>query len=310
MATINAKRLVGLSLTILLLTACASQRPVERISLSEVAPSEAVAADASLETTPIRMAAASIISPQETVRTYGAFFAYLGDRVGRPVEVVQRKTYEETYDLLRYGTLEIAMVCTYIFALGHEELGLQVLGAPEVNGKAEYQSFVITRADSGIVRFEDLAGRRFAYTDPLSTSGRVYPLARIRGLGRDPGAFFSSTTFTYSHDNSIQAVVQGLVDGAAVDSLVFDQWVQLNPDLGAELRVIDRSESMPSPPIAVTQSLDPELREEFRRALLDMHKDPEGVKILEALGVDRYVPQDESEYAIVHKMAREAGLVP
>lgn len=304
------RRFVGSLLALALLTGCGSLRPVERVSLRDVAPRDAVAAEASPDTKPIRVAAASIISPQETVRSYGSFFAYLEKKVGRPVELVQRKTYEETYDLLRSGTLKIAMVCTYVYVLGHEEIGLQVLGAPEVNGRAEYQSFIIVRADSGVEQFADLAGRRFAYTDPLSSSGRIYPLARIKEMERDPGTFFSFTTFTYSHDNSIQAVVQGLVDGAAVDSLVYDQWVRLNPDLGTILRVVEGSAFMPSPPVAVSKTLDPELRESFRKAILQMHEDEEGQKILQSLGISRFVPQDESQYEIVRRLARQAGMMP
>lgn len=302
--------LATLLLALFVASGCVSPRPIERVSLQDVTPPDAIPAQTIPERAPIRVAAASIISPQETVRTYGAFFQYLERKVGRPVEVVQRKTYEETYDLLRLGSLEVAMVCTYVYALAHEEIGLEVLGAPEVGGKAQYQSYVIVKSDSGLAQFSDLKDRRFAYTDPLSTSGYVYPLARIKALGKEPGSFFSFITYTYSHDNSIQAVSEGLVDGAAVDSLVYDHWVRLNPELGAKLRIIERSEPLPSPPVAVTKTLDPKLRESIRQAILHMHEDEEGRKILDSLGVDRYVPQDDSQYDIVHDLARQAGMMP
>jgi phosphonate transport system substrate-binding protein len=259
---------------------------------------------------PIRIAAASIVSPQETIRSYGLFFNYLEQKVGRPIELVQRKTYEETYELLRFGTLDMAMVCTYIYVKGHDEIGLDLLAAPQVNGKAEYRSVVIVRADSKIEKFADLAGKRFAYTDPLSTTGRLYPLTMLKARGVDPGTFFSSTTYTYSHDNSVKAVVQGIVDGASVDSLVFDQLVQKNPDLGLSLRVIERSAWMPSPPVVISKRVDPQLREAFRQALLTMHEDPEGKKILAELGIERYVLQRDEDYAPVREIARKAGVLP
>lgn len=302
--------LAGLLVISLLLAGCMNSRPVHRVSLREAAPREAVSADASPATKPIRVAAASIISPQETIRSYGAFFAYLEKKAGRPIELLQRSTYEETYDLLRYGTLDAALVCTYVYLIGHDQLGLEVLGAPEVNGKAEYRSYIIVRAESEAERLTDLEGKRFAYTDPLSTSGRIYPLSRIKAMGADPGTFFGFTTYTYSHDNSIKAVVQGLVDGAAVDSLVYDQWIRLNPDLAARLRVIERSDPFPSPPMAVSQTVDPEVREALRVALLEMHKEEEGRKILQELGIDRFVPQDVSQYEAVRKVAQLAGMLP
>lgn len=294
----------------LVLTGCTLSPPVTRVSLYRTEPVPEASAAGGADTAPIRIAAASILSPQETLRSYGAFFAYLEKKVGRPIELVQRQTYQETYDLLKYGSLDLAMVCTYVYVLGHDEIGLEVLAAPEVGGKPEYQSFVITRAESGITRFEELAGKRFAFTDPLSTTGRIYPLALLKAQGRDPGTFFESTTYTYSHDNSIAAVVRGVVDGAAVDSLVYEQWRRSHPDAADRLRVIDRSPVLPSPPIVASPRLDPRLRETFRTALLEMHRDPEGRAVLASLGIDRFVALPDSAYEPIRELARAAGVTP
>lgn len=289
---------------------CASARPARTVSLHRIAPPGTVPADANPVTRPLRIAAASIISPRETIRNYGGLFAYLEGKVGRPTELIQRRSYQETYDLLRYGSLDLALVCTYVYVLGQDEVGLDILAAPAVNGRAEYRSYIITRADSGLQTLDDLAGKRFAFTDPLSTSGRLYPLSLLAERNLDPGQYFGSTLYTYSHDNSIKAVVQALADGAAVDSLVYEQWVRMNPALGAELQIIQRSMSLPSPPIVARRSLDPALREELRRVLLDMHLDPKGQKILAALGVDRFVPQQDADYEPIRAMARTVGLRP
>jgi len=303
------RRFALLLLVLVILGGCASGRPTRTVRFSSPASQQEVAADASPETKPLRVAAASIISPQETIRSYGLFFAHLEKQVGRPIELLQRKTYEETYDLLRFGTLDLALVCTYVAVKGHDEIGLEVLAAPQVGGKAEYQSFIIVRADKGVGSFLELAGKRFAFTDPLSSSGRLYPLALLREMNADPGTFFASTTYTYSHDNSIKAVVQGVADGAAVDSLVYDQWVRRNPDLAISLKVIDRSPAMPSPPLVASKRLDPALRESFRNAVLSMHETPEGKKILADLGIDRFVPLRMEDYEPVRQIARRAGVL-
>ncbi|WP_374711573.1 substrate-binding domain-containing protein [Symbiobacterium terraclitae] len=304
------RKLIRLALLVAVLAGCGTPATVREVHLADLAPSHAVPADASLDTKPIRVAAASMISPQETVRSYGVFFAYLEEQIGRPIELVQRQTYEETYDLLRYGTLDVAMVCTLVYTKGHDEIGLELLAAPEVSGRAQYRSLIIARADSGIRDWSDLEGKRFAFTDPLSTSGRVYPLSVLSEKGLDPGSFFASTTYTYSHDKSIKAVVQGVVDAAAVDSLVYDQWVRQNPDLGVTLHIVDKSEWLPSPPLVVSERVDPALKESFRRALLTMHENARGKEILDALGVDRFVALTDEEYDAVRAMVAKAGVLP
>jgi len=303
------RKLLGAALLTLLLTGCAGSQNVREVRLSNVAPSQSVPADASPVTKPVRVAAASMISPQETIRSYGVFFAYLEESVGHSVEMVQRKTYEETYDLLRYGTLDVAMVCTFTYAKGHDEIGLELLAAPEVAGRAQYRSLIIAREDSTIRNWDDLSGKRFAFTDPLSASGRIYPLSVLKAKELDPGTYFASTTYTYSHDNSIKAVVQGVVDAASVDSLVYDQWVRQNPDLGVTLRIIDKSDWMPSPPLVVSKRVDPELKESFRQALLTMHEDPKGKEILQSLGIDRFVVPEDAAYEVVRELARKAGVL-
>lgn len=298
----------ALLLLVWTLPGCAAPRSGQVINLSPAPAAVSVFAETNPETKPIRIAAVSVLSPQETARHYGLFFAYLEKKLGRPIELVQRKTYEENYELLRYGSLDVAMICTYVYVLGSKEFGLQLLAGPQVNGKAEYQSFIITRVDSGIERFTDLAGKRFAFTDPLSTSGRVYPLGRLRSMGHEPGRFFASTTYTYSHDNSIKAVAQGVVDAAAVDSLVYDQWMVKSPDLALKLRVIERSDPLPSPPFVVSPRLDPQIRRQIQDILLEMDADHEGKEILAALNIERWVLQTDEAYGTVRKLAQLAGM--
>lgn len=307
------RRLLGLVAVVLIgsgLVGCREVGPTYRVHLSGAPGATSGPSGTDGRAAPLRIAAASIVSPQETVRTYGKLFAYLGSQVGRPIELVQRKTYQETLDLLQFEHLDVALVCTQVYVLGHDQMGLALLAAPAVNGRAEYHSLILVRSDSGVSRIEDLKGKRFAYTDPLSTSGRLYPLALLREHGEDPRAFFASATYTYSHDSSIKAVVQGLVDGAAVDSLVYGMWARRNPDLSANLRVIHRSSPFPSPPVVVGPQVDPELRERLREALLTMHQGPEGRRILAELGIDRFVPQSDDQYAFVRQVSASAGVSP
>lgn len=297
-------------IAVLLAGGCGSAEPPRPVQLTKTAPVEAIGSRGASTEEPIRIAAASIVSPQETLKSYGKLFVYLGNKVGRPVELVQRKTYEETYDLLRLGTLDLAMVCTYVYVLGHDTIGLELLAAPEIGGRAEYHSVILVREDSGITSMDELRGRRFAFTDPLSATGRLYPLSVLKQKGLDPGTFFAMSTYTYSHDNSIKAVVEGVVDGAAVDSLVYDQWVTRNPDLATKIKIIDRSQALASPPMVASSRLDPQTLEAFRRALLAMHQDPEGKVILGEMGIDRFVLLSDSQYDAVRHMANSLDMTP
>ena len=49
---------------------------------------------------PLRVAVAAMISPKETLEVYRQLLAYLGHKLGKDVELVQRKTYGEVNELL------------------------------------------------------------------------------------------------------------------------------------------------------------------------------------------------------------------
>ncbi len=199
---------------------------------------------------PIRFVYASVLSPERSTLTYARLGAYLSQRLGRPVEIVRRRTYAELNELLQSGKAEAGLVCTGAFAAAGGGRGLVALAIPVIRGSTTYRSYVIARRDSGLESFDDLRGRVFAFSDPLSNTGYRYVAARLRDAGTDPDAFFSRFLFTFSHDNSIEAVLDGIADAASVDSLVWDELIQRDPTLERDLVIVDRSEPFPINPVA------------------------------------------------------------
>ncbi|MGQ9554975.1 MAG: PhnD/SsuA/transferrin family substrate-binding protein, partial [Anaerolineae bacterium] len=156
-------------------------------------------------------------------------------------------------------------------------------------------------------RWQDLRGGVFAFTDPLSLSGYMVPLALLRADGETASSFFDRTLFTYSHDRSVQAVANDWVDGAAVDSLVYEALVAQSSPLVERMRVIWRSEAFGAPPVVVRSDLDASTKEQLRRALLGMAEDEEGREALTSLGVDRFVPADDRLYDSARALLRALG---
>lgn len=81
--------------------------------------------------------------------------------------------------------------------------------APEL--KKVYYGCVMSRADSGINRLEDLNGQTFAFSDETSTSGHIFARALLQRAGVELGHIF----FAGGHPNAVQAVEDGKVAGGA-----------------------------------------------------------------------------------------------
>lgn len=292
----------------LLLAACASQASdpaIIRLSDLQPLPPESE----SDGTLPLRVAVAAVVSPKGTAESYQPLLNYLGVKLGRPVELIQRRTYAEINDLVKSGAADVAFVCTSAYVAGHDEFGMELLAAPQVGGETVYYSLLIVPAASPAQGMADLRGKVFAFTDPMSTTGRMYPTLLVQQLGSTPDRFFTETFFTYSHDDAIRAVAEGLADGAGVDSLVYEYAVRREPALGARTRIVHRSPAFGIPPVVVGPGVRPQTKAQLQAVLLGMADDPEGRAALQPIGVDRFVAIDDTAYDSVRELLEVVGPV-
>ena len=250
----------------------------------------------------LRVAVAAIISPKETFIFYRQLLDYIGARLGHEIEFVQRKTYGEINELLARGQIDIAFICSGPYALGKEKYGIELLVTPQIQNSHFYQSYLIVHKNSTFGSLEDLRGGIFAFTDPDSNSGKLVPTVWLAQMGEKPETFFRKTIYTYSHDNAILAVAKELVDGAAVDGLIWEYFHQKNPIFTSKTRIIRKSEPYGIPPIVASKSLTPQLKALIRQELLAMHQDNEGKKILNELLIDRFISPRDEWYDSIRKM--------
>jgi phosphonate transport system substrate-binding protein len=212
--------------------------------------------------------------------------------------------------LLEAGRLDFAWICGYPFVQERDPDFLELLAVPVFEGAPLYHSYIIVNRDSSIASLADLEGRVFAFSDPDSNSGYLVPQAMLAQNGHRPESFFRLSFFTYSHADTIQAVAEGLAEGGAVDSYIWEYLHKTRPDLTARTRVILRSETFGFPPLVSRLGLDPELRDRMAAALIGMGEDVEGRKLLAAFALDRFGRFPESLFDSIRVMADSLRQVP
>jgi phosphonate transport system substrate-binding protein len=279
----------------LLITACNGSTNRLDFRFSDVDTTSNIAYSPN-DTKPLRVAVAAVISPKGNVESYSDLLTYIGRKLNRPVELVQRQTYAEANDLIKSGEVDLAFVCTSAYVIGQRDFGMELLVAPQVNSGTVYYSLLIVPIDSPARSMADLKSKVFAFTDPMSLTGRVYPTSLVRSLDGSPEAFFARVFFTYSHDNAIKAVATKVADGASVDSLVYDYFISRDSTIAQRTRVIHRSPAFGIPPVVVNPNLSPQLKETLRELLLQMYTDPEGQTILRNLMIERFVSVSDRIY--------------
>jgi phosphonate transport system substrate-binding protein len=243
-----------------------------------------------------KVAVGSIISAQETVVYYHQLLEYIADKLGREIQLVQRKTYGEINELIGMGQIDLAFICSGPYAGGKKKFGFQALAMPRVRGSHLYQSYLIVNHNGPIQKLADLRGKIFAFSDPQSNTGKLVPDYWLRQEGEKPETFFGKTIYTYSHDNSIMAVAMSLVDGAAVNGQVWEYYNQRNPVFTSKTRIIKKSMPFGNPPVVASSHLPDQTKDRIRGLLLSMHREPEGKKILNELMIDSFISPKEECY--------------
>lgn len=250
----------------------------------------------------LRVAVGAMLTPREGFVYYRQFLDYIGEKLGMHVDLIDRENYDEINSLMKSEDVDAAFVCSGPYVAGHKEFGMELLVAPQAYGETVYYSYIIVHKDSSIKSFGELRGKRFAFTDPKSNTGKLVPTYMLAKMNETPDTFFEKYIFTQSHDKAIKAVAQRIVDGAAVDSLIWEYANRTNPEFTSKTKIIKKSPPYGIPPVTVRRGLNPELKEKLRQIFLNAYKEEKGREILKGMMIDKFVLINDRAYDSIREM--------
>lgn len=283
----------------LVLSGCSRQEEPRKVDLEKRA---AVPKKDERREQHLRIAVGGMITPKAGFGYYRQFLDYIGEKTGMQVDFVDRDNYAEINELVRNGNVDLAFVCGGPYVDGHKAFGMELLAAPQAYGKSVYHSYIIVSKDSPAEQLRHLRGKTFAFTDPLSNSGKLVPTYMLARMGETPEGFFKKVIYTRTHDKSIKSVAQKIVDAAAVDSLIWEYENRTNPEFTSKTKIIERSPAYGIPPVVVRKDLDPKLKEKLQQVFLNAHEDEKGREILKGMMIDKFIIIKDSAYDSIREM--------
>lgn len=239
---------------------------------------------------------------KEDIATLYALKEQLEQETGFTIHLKIARTYEEMQALIKASYVDIAYVCgaTYV-ELSHMQK-TKLVAVPYLNGKNEYYSYILARKDSPYKSLNDFQGKLFAFSDPNSNSGAIAPSYTLLQSGRNPHTFFKEIIYTYDHGESIHALLDGFVEGAAVESFVYESFKKSKPKKAAKLKIIQKLGPYPAPPIIARENLDLNIFKKFQDAFVQMHLAPQGKKITDTLAIDSFSTPKNVSYDSIATM--------
>lgn len=258
---------------------------------------------------PLRVGLIPNIAPEEQKAKYEPLRVYLEESLDRPVQLFVATNYAGVVQAMASDKLDLAYFggLTYVQALKQVEVEPVVTEIDAETGTEQYYSLIIAGVDSGVNSLADLKGKDFAFGDPSSTSGSLYPRKMLQEAGYDWEKDFAPiarVTYSGGHDATAKAVETGKVAAGGIEGRVLARLVKDGKVDPSKLKVIDKR-LVQGYPWCTSGKMDPKLKEQVRQAFLSID-DP---ALLDLLRAKRYVSVTAQDYDEVRSDAERLGLV-
>jgi len=250
-----------------------------------------------------------VIPPDDSVeileKQWTPFVDYLSEQLGRPVKLIIGADYAAVVEAMKYGHADIAVTGASGYAIASREIDIEVLAAEVMasTGLPSYQSYIITRSDSGITDLSQLNGASFAFTDVGSTSGYLMPSYIFAQEGIEIGReFFGGAQFVV-----VEAVLNNTVDAGSIAEQYYRQGINEGVFVEGDLTILRVSDPIPGTATWVRKAMPTELKQQITEALINVPKE-----VMDATGrggdITGYAIMSDSDYDVIRGLQETLGL--
>lgn len=226
-----------------------------------------------------------------TAQYWNPILKYLGDKSGVRLQLKMGKTAPETSAMIGRSEFDFVYSNT-IFTPANDPAGYRVIARPI---EAAIQGQIVTLSDSPVHTLKDLDGKEVGFPSLAGFVGYAVPMNALLHAGVNVTPVFAG-----NQEGIMGQLKAGRVIAAGVNSEVMSNFAQRE---SVKYRVLWSSEEYLNLPISAHPSVPKEAVVAVRAALLNMAKDADGLKILEASAAlvkqsppFGFVPAEDREY--------------
>lgn len=230
----------------------------------------------------------------------------LAKALGMPVKPFVAADYNGVIEALRSKRLDVAYLGPFSYVLGTTVAGIEAFAVAETKkaGRTSYHSLIVAHKDNGIRTVADLKGRTFAFVDPSSTSGHLFPKAGLMKAGFNPDKDFGRVIFSGSHDANAVAVENRKVDAVAIADRILDAAIAKGLARREDLVVVWKSDPIPESPTVWRKDLDPVLKKRIQAAFLEVKNVPWS----DQGELNGFHPTNDAAYNVIRDTAKTLNL--
>lgn len=188
-----------------------------------------------------------------------------------PVTAKHFEDAREQLQALRAGEVHIIGVSTGAAPKAVVNAGFVPLCSPaDEQGEIGYNMVMLTKSESPIGKLSDLVGKRVAFVRPTSNSGCKAALLHLYEQAALLPERDYRWSFTFSHTDSITAVLDGAADVAPVASDILTKLAEQGVVAQDQLKILYESEAFPPAVIGCAYHLPPATIEAIQQAMVNL----------------------------------------
>ncbi|MDO8738231.1 phosphate/phosphite/phosphonate ABC transporter substrate-binding protein, partial [Candidatus Deferrimicrobium sp.] len=225
------------------------------------------------------------------IRRYEPLTDYLSKKTGVRIKLKVLTYRGNVIDNFQFLMLDGAFFGSFSYVLAHAKLGVVALARPVYpDGISSYHGVLFVRKDSGIRTVRQMKGKRLALVARATTAGYLFPSIFLKRAGvRNPETFFREVYYVGAHEGTIDDVLDRKADVGVSKNTVYERFAAEDPRIGRELVILGKSDDVPENALALRKDIEDSVKRKLVDALIAMHADPEGEKVLKAFGARRFI---------------------
>ncbi len=246
----------------------------------------------------------------EQLERYEPLAAYLSEKTGVNIKLKVLTRYNNIIENFVSNDLDGAFFGSFTYTLAHAKLNVEPCARPvSLDGTSTYYGLIFVRTDSGIRTINDMKGKIFAFVDKATTAGYLLPLAFFKENNiPDYSTYFKETYFTGTHEDAVYDVLNKKANIGAAKNTVYYYLAAIDESIEKDLLILKRSPDVPENALALRKELDDTIKESLKEALLNMHNDDKGRRVLKNFRAKRFIETAGDDYSSVYNYIKEINL--
>ena len=214
------------------------------------------------------------VEPYEDAAVLAPAYQPLADALGASlnckVELDITTNYTSEIEAMRNDKLDIAEFGPLAYVFAQKLANAQIVStfSDDSGQPATYTASIVTWPGSGISDISQLGGHTFAYSDPASTSGHLYPAYGLKSSGIDPDNGVQAI-YAGSHTASFEALRNHKVDAGELNSDQIASATLAGEYSPEQFVTLWQSAPIPQDPITVRGDLPDSAKQAIDAALLN-----------------------------------------